>query len=208
MAITTPQNRLYLASKSPRRRDLLKQIGVNFEVLLLREFPIARQDIDETPLPAEISDQYVLRVATQKAEIGAQRVQERRLRAMPVLAADTSVVLDGAVIGKPGDSSDAATILRRLSGNKHQVHSAVAVAQWGHTFTAVSVTEVRFRDLTDEEIRRYIASGEPMDKAGAYAIQGRAAAFIAGISGSYSGVMGLPLFETAELLKKINFPLP
>ena len=206
--MTNPQNRLYLASKSPRRRELLKQIGVNFEVLLLREFPATRQDIDETPVADEPPDQYVLRVARQKAEVGALRVQERRLPAMAVLAADTSVVLDNDVIGKPADAQAAAATLRRLAGKTHRVYSAVAISQWGQANTTLSVTEVRFRELSDEEIRRYVASGEPMDKAGAYAIQGRAAAFVAGISGSYSGVMGLPLFETVELLKKINFPLP
>lgn len=206
--MTNPQNRLYLASKSPRRRELLKQIGVNFELLLLREFPAARQDIDETPVTDELPDQYVLRVARQKAEVGAQRVQERRLPALAVLSADTSVVLDGEVIGKPADAQAAATMLRRLSGKTHRVYSAIALSQWGQVNTALSVTEVGFRDLSDEEIRRYVATGEPMDKAGAYAIQGRAAAFIASIAGSYSGVMGLPLFETVGLLKKINFPLP
>lgn len=206
--MTNPQNRLYLASKSPRRRELLKQIGVNFELLLLREFPAARQDIDETPVTDELPDQYVLRVARQKAEVGAQRVQERRLPALAVLSADTSVVLDGEVIGKPADAQAAATTLRRLSGKTHRVYSAIALSQWGQVNTALSVTEVGFRDLSDEEIRRYVATGEPMDKAGAYAIQGRAAAFIASIAGSYSGVMGLPLFETVGLLKKINFPLP
>ena len=205
--MTNPQNRLYLASKSPRRRELLKQIGVNFELLLLREFPAARQDIDETPVTDELPDQYVLRVARQKAEVGAQRVQERRLPALAVLSADTSVVLDGEVIGKPADAQAAATMLRRLSGKTHRVYSAIALSQWGQVNTALSVTEVGFRDLSDEEIRRYVATGEPMDKAGAYAIQGRAAAFIASIAGSYSGVMGLPLFETVGLLKKINFPL-
>ena len=206
--MTNPQNRLYLASKSPRRRELLKQIGVNFELLLLREFPATRQDIDETPVTGELPDQYVLRVARQKAEVGAQRVQERRLPALAVLSADTSVVLDGEVIGKPADAQAAATTLRRLSGKTHRVYSAIALSQWGQVNTALSVTEVGFRDLSDEEIRRYVATGEPMDKAGAYAIQGRAAAFIASIAGSYSGVMGLPLFETVGLLKKINFPLP
>ena len=206
--MTNPQNRLYLASKSPRRRELLKQIGVNFELLLLREFPATRQDIDETPVAGELPDQYVLRVARQKAEVGTQRVQERRLPTLAVLSADTSVVLDGEVIGKPADAQAAATTLRRLSGKTHRVYSAIALSQWGQVNTALSVTEVGFRDLSDEEIRRYVATGEPMDKAGAYAIQGRAAAFIASIAGSYSGVMGLPLFETVGLLKKINFPLP
>lgn len=208
MAINNPQNRLYLASKSPRRRELLKQIGVNFEVLLLREFPAARQDIDETPMSNEAPAEYALRVARQKAEVGAVRMQERRLPALPVLSADTTVVLDNQIIGKPADTREAADILRRLSGKTHQVMSAVALSHWGQASAVLSITEVRFRELSDEEIRRYIGSGEPMDKAGAYAIQGRAAGFIASIAGSYSGVMGLPLFETVELLKKINFPLP
>ncbi len=207
MPIAHPQNRIYLASKSPRRRELLKQIGINFEVLLLREYPVARRDLDETPLPNEAPDQYVLRVARQKTEISAQRVQERRLPALPVLSADTTVVLDQAIIGKPHDTKEAAEVLRRLSGKTHHVYTAIALSCWGQTSTELSITEVRFRELSDDEVRRYIATGEPMDKAGAYAVQGRAAAFIASMSGSYSGVMGLPLYETMELLKKINFPM-
>jgi len=203
-----PQNRIYLASKSPRRRELLKQIGVNFEVLLLREFPALRQDVDERPHTDERPDIYVVRVARQKAEIGALRVQERHLPILPVLSADTTVVLDNTIIGKPADKNQAADILRRLSGKAHHVMSAVALHHSGQLSSVLSITEVRFRKLSDDEIHRYIASGEPMDKAGAYGIQGRAAAFIAGIAGSYSGVMGLPLFETVELLKKINFPIP
>lgn len=208
MPVNHPQNRLYLASKSPRRRELLKQIGVNFELLLLREFPVARQDVDETPMAGEAADQYALRIALQKTEAGALRVQERHLPPLPVLSADTSVVLEGEIIGKPTDAQAAAATLRRLSGKAHQVYSAVALSHWGQVHSALSRTEVRFREISDDEIRRYVASGEPMDKAGAYGIQGRAAAFIANISGSYSGVMGLPLCETVELLKKINFPLP
>ncbi|HVK53751.1 MAG TPA: Maf family protein [Burkholderiales bacterium] len=207
MVALNPQNRIYLASKSPRRRELLKQIGVNFEVLLLREFPATRQDIDERPHAAEAPDEYVLRVARQKAEIGAQRVVERRLPILPVLSADTSVVLGTNIIGKPADTNGAINTLRQLSGKTHQVMSAVAISNAGQVHSVLSITEVRFRELSDDEIRRYVACGEPMDKAGAYGIQGKAAAFIAGISGSYSGVVGLPLFETVELLKKIHFPI-
>ncbi|MES2353323.1 MAG: Maf family protein [Pseudomonadota bacterium] len=202
------QNRIYLASKSPRRRELLKQIGVNFEVLLLREFPALRQDIDERPNLDEAAELYVVRVARQKAEIGALRVQERHLPVLSVLSADTTVVLGNTIIGKPADKNQAAEILHQLSGKTHHVMSAVALYHSGQVSSVLSITEVRFRELSNEEIHRYIASGEPMDKAGAYGIQGRAAAFIAGIAGSYSGVMGLPLFETVELLKKINFPIP
>jgi len=208
MPVNQPQNRLYLASKSPRRRELLKQIGVNFELLLLREFPATRQDVDETPTAGEAADQYVVRIALQKTEAGALRVQERHLPILPVLSADTSVVLEDEIIGKPADAQAAAATLRRLSGKVHQVYSAVALSHWGQVHSALSRTDVRFRELSDDEIRRYVAGGEPLDKAGAYGIQGRAAAFIASISGSYSGVMGLPLFETVELLKMINFPLP
>jgi septum formation protein len=207
MVALNPQNRIYLASKSPRRRELLKQIGVNFEVLLLREFPVTRQDIDERPHTTEAPDEYVLRVARQKAEIGAQRVVERRLPVLPVLSADTSVVLETNIIGKPVDKQGAINTLRQLSGKTHQVMSAVAISNAGQVHSVLSITEVRFRELSDNEIRRYVACGEPMDKAGAYGIQGKAAAFIAGISGSYSGVVGLPLFETVELLKKIHFPI-
>ena len=197
-------NRIYLASRSPRRRELLQQIGIAFEALLLREDLRRGADVDETLIPGESPESYVSRVARAKAEAGWHRIASRRLLPRPVLAADTTVVLDGEIIGKPADARGAHELLRRLSGRTHQVLTAVAVAREARVETALSISAVEFRELADGEIRRYVASGEPLDKAGAYAIQGRAAMFVRAISGSYSGIMGLPLFETAELLARFN----
>jgi septum formation protein len=197
-------NRVYLASRSPRRRELLKQIGIAFELLLLREDLRRDVDVDETPSPGEFPVDYVIRVARAKAEAGWIRIASRRLQLYPVLAADTAVVLDGGIIGKPADARGAQQLLQRLSGQTHQVMTAVAVAREARIETALSISAVEFRELADGEIQRYVASGEPLDKAGAYAIQGRAAVFVRAISGSYSGIMGLPLFETAELLGRFD----
>ena len=200
-------NRIYLASRSARRRELLKQIGVPFELLLLREDLRRGVDVDETPLPDESPGIYVLRIAREKVAMAVRQIALRALPQKPVLAADTSVVFDGQVVGKPADAEDAARMLRALSGREHQVLTAVAVALKEHVETQISVSNVWFRELSDVDIRRYCASGEPLDKAGAYAIQGRAGAFVMRISGSYSGIMGLPLTETAELLQKFNVPV-
>jgi septum formation protein len=200
--------RVYLASRSPRRRELLRQIGAHFELLLLREHPGRGEDVDETPAPGEAPADYVLRVACAKAEAGWQRLMQRRIPRFPVLTADTTVAVDSEIIGKPRDARDAAEILRRLSGRSHEVFTAVALAYDEHVESRLSASSVRFRPLSEDDIRRYVASGEPMDKAGAYGIQGRAAAFAAEISGSYSGIMGLPLFETAELLRRFGMIIP
>ena len=197
-------NRMYLASRSPRRRELLQQIGIAFESLLLREDLRRGADVDEAPVAGESPAAYVSRVARAKAAAGWRRIANRRLPPRPVLAADTTVVLDGGIIGKPADARDAHELLQRLSGQTHQVMTAVAVARDARVETALSISAVEFRELADREIRRYVASGEPLDKAGAYAIQGRAAVFVRAISGSYSGIMGLPLFETAELLGRFD----
>lgn len=199
------EQRIYLASRSPRRRELLKQIGVNFDVLLLREDPSRGEDVDERTLPEESPEDYVNRIAKAKAEFGWMRVLQRRLRPNPVLGADTSVVLDGALLGKPANREDAERLLAKLSGRSHQVLSAVAVCYREHVQFRLSSTTVDFRPITEQEIRHYVATGEPLDKAGAYAIQGRGAAFIRNIAGSYSGVMGLPLFETTALLQHFGF---
>ena len=183
---------IYLASQSPRRRELLQQVGVKFELLI--------PDVNEVPLPKERPADYVTRIARIKAEVAWMRVMEGRLPRRPVLAADTTVALGRRIFGKPGNRQEAEAMLAQLSGRRHRVYTAVAVACDDRLEQRLSVSTVQFRTLTEDEIRRYAASGEPLDKAGAYAIQGRAAAFIAGISGSYSGVMGLPLYETAELL--------
>lgn len=199
--------RIYLASRSPRRRELLKQIGVPFELLLLRQDLRRGADVDETPLADESAGVYALRMARAKAATGVRQIAQRVLPQKPVLAADTAIVFEDEIIGKPEDAEHAARILRALSGREHQVLTAVALALRDKVETQISVSSVWFRELSDIEIRRYLASGEPLDKAGAYAIQGRAGAFVTRISGSYSGIMGLPLAETAELLKRFDIPL-
>jgi septum formation protein len=199
------EQRIYLASRSPRRRELLKQIGVAFDVLLLREDPARGEDIDERVMEGEAPQDYVTRIARAKAELGWVRVLQRRLRPNPVLGADTSVVIDGEVLGKPEGRQDAERMLAKLSGRSHQVLSAVALCYRELVELRLSATTVEFRAMTEQEIRRYVATGEPLDKAGAYAIQGRGAAFVRSISGSYSGVMGLPLFEMVELMQHFGF---
>ena len=206
--MSVSDKRIYLASRSPRRRDLLKQIGVPFELLLLREDLRRGVDVDETPLPDESPGVYVLRMAREKAAMAVRQIAYRALPQKPVLAADTTVVFDGEIIGKPDDAEHAARILRALSGREHQVLTALAVALRDQVETQISVSSVWFREIPQAEIRRYCASGEPLDKAGAYAIQGRAGAFVTRISGSYSGIMGLPLAETVELLQKYNITAP
>ena len=203
--LTPNASRIYLASRSPRRRELLEQIGVAFEVLPSGKGGPRDSDVDETPLAGEAPLDYAMRIARTKAEVGWRTVMRCGLPVFPVLAADTTVVLDGAIIGKPDDAAHASGLLRRLSGRTHQVLTAVAVAAAGRMETALSASTVEFRKLEDSEILRYAASGEPLGKAGAYAIQGCAAVFVRAIGGSYSGIMGLPLFETAELLRRFNF---
>lgn len=195
--------RIYLASTSPRRRELLRQIGVHFEVLTFRGGERGDDaDVDETPLPDEAVEHYVERIALTKAEAGWRRVHWRKLPRRPVLAADTTLELDGEIIGKPHDMADARAILGRLSGRSHRVLTAIAISDGTHIRSSLSVSDVRFRTLSAEDIRHYVLSGEPMDKAGAYGIQGKAAIFIQEIRGSYSSIMGLPLFETARLLEE------
>jgi len=198
---------VYLASKSPRRQELLRQIGVDFTPLLMREAAGRPRDIVEVPRADEPPLEYVKRVARAKASVGWSVMGRRGLAPQPMLGADTEVVQDGSVLGKPSDAAGAVEMLRRLSGQTHEVSTAVAVSWDKETNIIVSSSRVSFRALTDDEIERYVATGEPFDKAGAYAIQGRGAAFVSHLEGSYSGVMGLPLFETAELLAKIGFPV-
>jgi septum formation protein len=188
---------VYLASASPRRRELLRQIGVRFEV--------RPAEVAEVPAPAEAPDAYVLRVAAAKAEAVWERVERAEQR--PVLAADTAVVLDDRVLGKPADVAEAAAMLAELSGRTHSVLTAVALRCGRATETLLSRTEVRFRATTAHERDEYCRSGEPLDKAGAYGIQGRAAVFVEHLSGSYTGVVGLPLFETAALLERCGIEL-
>ena len=186
---------------------MLTQIGVQFETLLFRNHPREDSEVDETPHAGEAPTVYVERVARAKAELGWRVAGWRKMKSQPVLAADTTIDFDGAIIGKPFDADDAKCILRRLSAKSHRVLTAVAVAQHGCVETRLSISEVRFGALDEATIRSYVASGEPMDKAGAYAVQGAAAKFISKLSGSYSGVVGLPLFETVALLKRFGFPL-
>lgn len=206
MSIVQP--RIYLASQSPRRRELLKQIGINFEMLLLRADPRRNLDVDETPQTSELPDAYVQRICRDKAEAGYDALQFRSLPPFPVLAADTAVTLDGKIFGKPDNAEQAAAMLRQLSGREHQVLSAVAIALGDRVEVALSTSTVRFDKLSEERIRRYLLSHEYADKAGGYAIQGHAGAFIEHLSGSYSGVMGLPLFETVKLLQRFDYPAP
>lgn len=197
--------RLYLASRSPRRRELLNQIGIAFDTVVFRDGLRADAQTDETPHAGEDPVIYVERIARAKAEHGLRIVNERHLPARPVLAADTTLEFQGEIIGKPVDTADAMSILRRLSGQTHQVLTGVAVTYLGRTEYALSATEVRFRTIDDHEIRHYVMSGEPMDKAGAYGIQGRAGLFVEYIAGSYTGVMGLPVCETGTLLKRFGW---
>lgn len=200
--------RIYLASTSPRRRELLRQIGVRFDPLVFRSGERGIDyDVDETPWPQEAPAHYVERLALTKATAGFHRLQWRHLPVRPVLAADTALSLDDQIIGKPRTEDDAHEILSRLSGRSHQVLTAVAVSNGEMTRSLLSISSVRFRALSDVEIRHYLAAGESMDKAGAYAIQGRAAVFIEHIEGSYSSIMGLPLYETAQLLQLFNYPV-
>lgn len=179
---------LRLASASPRRRQLLDLIGVPHVV--------TPADIDETPRASEPAGDYVVRLAREKAEAAWSRHQD-----LPVLAADTTVVVDGEILGKPESADDAYSMLRKLSGRAHFVHTGIALRTSHGLADDMSTTDVEFGELTDEMIRAYWDSGEPQGKAGSYAIQGLGAVFVSDISGSYTGVMGLPLFETAELLR-------
>jgi septum formation protein len=200
---------IYLASRSPRRRDLLMQIGVKFEPLLFREGTRHDAETDEAAHPGEQPDDYVRRVTRLKSDAAWQRVVMRRgLQRKPVLAADTTVALAGEILGKPLDRADAERILRVLSGTQHRVLTAVAIQYEGRFEMAVSESLVTFAALEDERIAAYVLSGEPFDKAGAYAIQGRAGAFVERLEGSYTGVMGLPLHETVKLLGLFGIAVP
>ncbi len=200
-----PFGRIYLASQSPRRRELLKQIGVAHDLLLLRSRVERTADVDESLRGSEAPRDYVERVCLDKAAKAVRVLALRGMPRQPVLAADTTVCVDGEILGKPADAADAAAMLARLSGRSHEVHSAVALADGDKVESRTSRSVVEMRALEADEIQRYVQSGESLDKAGAYAIQGRAAAFVIRLEGSYSGVMGLPLFETAELLARFGY---
>ncbi|WP_126286179.1 Maf family protein [Burkholderia stagnalis] len=192
---------LYLASQSPRRQELLQQIGVRFELLLPR--PDEDAEALEAERPGETADDYVLRVTVAKAEAARARLAASGMPAAPLLVADTTVTIDGAILGKPADPADALAMLTRLAGREHAVLTAVAVIDAGGALLppALSRSSVRFAAAPRDAFARYVETGEPFGKAGAYAIQGRAAEFVEQIAGSHSGIMGLPLFETAALLR-------
>ncbi|HEV7613344.1 MAG TPA: Maf family protein [Steroidobacteraceae bacterium] len=192
---------VYLASASPRRRELLQQIGVSFRVV--------GAAVDETAVPGEAPTAYVTRLAAAKADTGWDKSRDNTQ--VPVLAADTAVALEGQILGKPSDQEHAESMLSQLSGRTHEVWTAVALRTAVGLQYRISRSEVTFRSIAAGEARAYWETGEPADKAGAYAVQGRAAIFIAELRGSYSGVMGLPLFETAELLSEagvLRWPRP
>jgi septum formation protein len=194
---------IYLASQSPRRRQLLEQLGVRHELLL----PDAHEDAEsiEAVVPGEAPARYVRRVTALKLDAAMRRLKCRGLPAAPVLCSDTAVALGRAIYGKPADARDAARMLRELSGTTHRVLTAVAVQNGRKRLEAVSDSRVTFAVLTPAQIRRYVESGEPLGKAGAYAVQGSAAAHISRISGSYTGIMGLPMYETAQMLRALGF---
>ena len=194
-------NTIYLASASPRRREILVSLG--FQPVLLAA------EIDETALPGEAVADYVARMARQKNAAARQLATQRGLAlAQPLLSADTVVALDNAILGKPRDAAHARELLESLSGREHQVWTAVCVSLGGQTLEAAQRSDVRFKELSAQEIAAYIASGEPLDKAGAYGIQGIGGVFVAHLSGSFSGVMGLPVFETVQLLRQLGAPVP
>jgi septum formation protein len=191
---------VYLASGSPRRRELLQQIGISFRVVAAA--------VDESALPGEAPSAYVTRLAAAKADAGwtarSEAAHDLEPDRIPVLAADTAVILDGKILGKPTGRANAENMLRQLSGRTHEVLTAIALRTALGLHSRISRSEVTFRRIDAAEAQAYWDTGEPRDKAGAYAIQGRAAVFIADLRGSYSGVMGLPLFETAELLSQVG----
>lgn len=200
---TTVNDFIYLASQSPRRSQLLSQLGVRHEVLL----PDEAEDAEglEAIHGKEAPKRYVQRVTALKLEAALARLRRRGLPPAPVLCSDTTVALGGTIYGKPDNAADAKRMLKELGGQTHRVLTAVAIGDGKRSVAVCSVSQVRFAPLTAADIAAYVATEEPMGKAGAYAVQGRAAAFIAHISGSYSGIMGLPLFETAGALKSVGF---
>jgi septum formation protein len=194
--------KIYLASKSPRRRELLRQVGIDFDILSLRSDPARTVDVSEDAFADEPAMDYVARVAREKGAFGWNLLHMRRMPVRPVLSADTTVTIDGEILGKPADRQEAAAMLERLAGRTHQVLTSVALHYTDVFEQVTQVSDVRFAKLSPETIRAYCATTEPYDKAGAYGIQGLAALFIEHIEGSHSGIMGLPVFETAQLLQK------
>lgn len=201
--------KIYLASKSPRRRELLRQIGVDFELLPFSPADGEKGDmINEDALPEELPHDYVRRISRKKADFAWQALEQRYRLPRPILTADTTVVLDNRILGKPQDKKEAAAMLRELSGKTHRVLTCITLRKKDELFQEVQESEVTFADLSNEEIENYCNTLEPYDKAGGYGIQGLAAKFIVHISGSYSGIVGLPLFETTRLLRKAGIAIP
>ena len=200
--------KIYLASKSPRRRELLRQVGIDFELLLLRSDGPRGPDVTEEVHSGEAPMDYVARVALEKAKFAADLVIKRRMAPRVVLSADTTVTIDGDILGKPANPAEATAMLQQLSGRTHQVLTSIAVASPDFTGQVTQVSDVRFGVLSPAAIAAYCATSEPYDKAGAYGIQGPAAVFIEHIAGSHSGIMGLPIYETVQLLRQAGLPLP
>ena len=194
---------IYLASQSPRRRQLLEQLGVSYELLL----PEADEDAEslEVVLPKEAPLAYVKRVTDLKLDAALKRLKSRGLPAAPILCSDTTVALGRTILGKPEDAKDAERMLSALAGQTHRVLTAVSMGTLRKREQTLCVSRVTFSSMSPRQIQAYVASGEPLGRAGAYAVQGRAAAFISHMSGSYSGIMGLPMFETAALLRFFGF---
>ena len=188
--------KLYLASQSPRRRELLGLLGVQFEMF--------STDVDETPLDGEAPPDYVARLACAKAGAGWKRIGESSRPPLPVLGADTTVAIDGRILGKPADGREAGEMLAALSGRRHEVLTAIALKLHDRLDSALQVSEVEFKNLSKEDLQRFLLTREWEGKAGAYAVQGAAARFVSGLRGSFTGVMGLPLCETARLLERIG----
>lgn len=196
--------KIWLASKSPRRADLLTGMGVSFEVLQFTDGDGALYEVDESVMPGELPRDYVRRVALDKALHAVSYVRERGLDDRPLLSADTTVAIGNRILGKPADAAEAREMLQTLSDQTHEVLTAVIVVDGDQIGQALSVSHVRFAPLSDETIEAYIATGEPFDKAGAYGIQGAAGKFVAEMQGSFTGIMGLPVDETAQLLESLN----
>ncbi|BBL24685.1 MULTISPECIES: Maf family protein [Comamonas] len=200
---------LYLASQSPRRSQLLEQMGVRHVLLLPNVQGDVAEDAEaiEAVLPGETPRDYVVRVTGLKLDAAVARHARRQLAQAPILCSDTTVALGTQILGKPADAADADRMLRQLAGQTHEVLTAVALQDGGQRRTALSISQVTFAAMTEAQIAAYVASGEPMGKAGSYGIQGRAAAHVAHMAGSYSGIMGLPVYETAQLLRQAGWPL-
>lgn len=200
-------NPIWLASKSPRRAELLAGMGVPFEVLQFTDHFGVQYEVDESAFPGELPRDYVRRVAQDKALHAISYLRDHGREERPLLSADTTVALGERILGKPADAAEARSMLRALSGQMHEVLTAVVLITGGDIRQALSISRVRFMHLNDDTIERYIGSGEVFDKAGAYGIQGHAGIFVAEMEGSFTGIMGLPVHETAKLLEPLGFAI-